>query len=103
MNGIAVVGIGTGIDDNAVKSVPCCVQLVDDRTLVVGLEDLALQPQSLGTIQNLTVQIGEGGVSVHAGLPFAQQIQVRSMNHQYFFDHMLSTPCLPDFATSGPS
>lgn len=46
MNGIAVVGISSRIDDYAVKRGACRMQLINDRSLVVGLEDLALQSQS---------------------------------------------------------
>ena len=80
-DGHAGVGVGGGVDDDAVKGPQGLLDLVHNGPLVVGLEDL--HPNALlgaGVLH----QGHQGGVvllAVEVGLPDPQEVQVGPVNH----------------------
>ena len=76
VNGPRVVGKGPWINEDGPATASCPLDCVDQFALVVGLD--VLHGHSVfgcGLTGHLHV-VGQGGVPVDVGLPFAEQIQV---------------------------
>ena len=75
-NGDAGVGIGGGVDDDAVEYPVSSLDRVHDGPLVVGLETLDLHP---GLLRACLQEVQQGGIvllPVDLRFPQAQQIQI---------------------------
>ena len=83
-DGVAVVRVSAGVDDDAVEHPVRLLNGVDDRALVVGLEALDRDAAALG----VGVDAGaEGGVvlaAVDIRLTLAEQVHVRAVDDQNF-------------------
>ena len=91
VNGIAVMGIGRRVDDDAIIDPRRLLNGVDDSPLVIALEAVRLPAVGGGIVLHPAAQglIGAGAVDIR--LPAAQQIQVWPIDDEKFhvcFLHM---------------
>ena len=80
-DGHAGVGIGGGVDDDAVLLPISLLDLVHNGPLVVGLEDLHVDALLGAGVLHQLHQGGVVGLAVEVGLPNAQHVQVGAVNH----------------------
>ena len=80
----AGMGIGTGIDHDAVGTVTVgLLDAVDQAALMVGLVELHLHTIAVAKRADLLAQGIIGTGAVQGRLTDAQHIQIRSVDHQY--------------------
>ncbi len=84
-DGIAVVGVGACIEQDAVIIGQRAVQQVDQLPFVVGLKDVARNAQLLSQLPDALIDLLQRLFAVGARLADAGEIDVRSMQDQYFF------------------
>ena len=80
--GYAGVGVGGGIEDDAVVDSPGGLDLVYQVSLVVGLVNSSLQAQGLGRALDEGQKVVVGGGAVNLRLPQAQQIEIGTVENQ---------------------
>ena len=71
-----------GVEEEPVRGVPCIVDGVDERALVIRLERPRGGAAGLGLGGDLRVDLRERRRPVDLGLPDAEQVQVRPVEHQ---------------------
>ena len=81
-NGHAGVGIGGGVDDDAVHLPVGPLDLVHNGPLVVGLEQLHLSAALVCRLADKGLQGSKVLLAIDIGLPNAQHVQVWAVNHQ---------------------
>src|ERR1044072_1426616 len=77
------VRIGAGIDHDAGITFACRLDAVDQRALVVALEELDFYPQTVGFGTAGLLDVGERLASVDLGLPLAQHVEVGPVEYQH--------------------
>ena len=83
------MGIGGGVDDDAVHLAVCPLDFVNKVTLVVGLVLLHFQTLGAGGFIQQAQKVGESVFTVDTRLPDAKHIQVGAVDDQNF--HMGSS------------
>ena len=91
--GDACVGVGGGIEDDAVVDAPGGLDLVNQVSFVVGLVNRGLQAQGLGRALNEIQKVLVGGGAVNFRLPQAQQIEVGAVEDQKLHGAVTSRIC----------
>ena len=81
-NGVAVVGVRAGVDDDGVVHAVGGVDLVDDGPLVIGLIAAGGGAVLLRVPLDEGAQVGVAGLAVDARLPLAQQVQVGAVDDE---------------------
>ena len=72
----AIVGQRSGVDHNAVDGAGQFLQLIDQRTFVVGLETLDGHAQDVGTLSDAAIDLIEGQYAVVVAVASAQVVEV---------------------------
>jgi len=85
-NGDAVVRVGTGVDYNSVGPVRGVLNGVDNSPFRVGLEYADLHTELFGGVGYPRIYLIQRGWAVNFRFPYAQQIEIRTMNHKYAHD-----------------
>ena len=88
-NGHGGMGIGGGVDDDAVHLAVCPLDFVHNVPLVVGLVLLHFQTLGAGGFIQQAQKVGESVFTVDTRLPDAQHVQVGAVDDQNF--HMGSS------------
>ena len=83
------MGIGGGVDDDAVHLAVSPLDFIHKVTLVIGLVLFHLQALGAGGFIQQPQKIGEGVFTVDTRLPDAQHVQVGAVDDQNF--HMGSS------------
>ena len=78
------MGIGGGVDDDAVHLAVCPLDFVHKVTLVIGLVLFHLQALGAGSFIQQAQKVGEGVFTVDTRLPDAKHIQVGAVDDQNF-------------------
>ena len=77
VDGVAVMAVGAGIDDDALGAVlPCLLDHVDQHALMIGLHKAHLISAVFGIFRDLPAQLGIGAVPIYLRLPLSQQVQI---------------------------
>lgn len=74
------MGIGGGVQDNAVLALCRALNGTDQLTLVIALEKIDLHPERLAMGAGCGLDIGERGASIDFRLAAAKQVQVRPVD-----------------------
>ena len=80
--GHAGMGVGSGVEHDAVEVKPHLVYLVDETSLVIALV-VAYLDVGIALLKLLEVAF-EALVTIDAGFSFAQQVEIRTVNNLYF-------------------
>ena len=81
-DGVAVVGVSAGVDDDGVVYAVGGVNFVDNGPLVVGLEAAGRGAVGGGVVLDEGAQGLIGLIAVDARLPLAQQVQVGAVDDE---------------------
>ena len=98
----AGVGVGGGVDDDAVHFAAGALDGVHQDPLVVGLEDLAFDPQLSAEVPDILLQGGVGLPAVDIRLPDAQHIQVGAVEKQQLHRALSSFSMVSSVSSRGP-
>jgi hypothetical protein len=90
IDGVAVVGIGPGVDDDAVIHPVGGLYLVNERPFVVALADVHPDVPGGGIGHKLHAQVVVAAGAVDARLPLSQQVQVGAVDDQELQDYFNS-------------
>ena len=82
-DGVGVVRISAGIEDNTVTFQPCGMKNVDQLALVVGLRKGKRDAHRFRRGGQVRADIVKRYRAVNAGLSFSEQIQIRSVQNKY--------------------
>jgi hypothetical protein len=83
VQGHAVLRESGRIDDRAIGAVDVLVQLVDERTLVIGREDDQLDPKLLCQLLQLGLDFRQRCRAVDVRLAASEQVEVGSVQDEY--------------------
>jgi len=83
-DGITVMCIGSGIDNNAGIVVAKRVKVIDDGSLMVGLEETAIKTELLCMGGNFAVDAVKSIGAVDAGLTFAGEVDIGTIDNGNF-------------------
>ena len=83
----AGVGVGRGIDDDAVETIECRLDRVHDGAFVIRLEQLAFYPLRGAYLPNKGLQRGEVLFAVDVRLAHAQQVQIGTVDDQQLHEY----------------
>ena len=81
-NGVAVVSVSSGVDDDGVVNAVGSVDLVDDGPLVVGLETAGRGAAGGSVVPDQGTQSIIALAAVDPRLPLAQQVQVGTVDDE---------------------
>ena len=90
-NGDRGVGVGTGVEHDAVVVEAHLMDLRDDLTFRIALEILQIVFR-VAFLQYLEILV-EGSVAVHRRFASSQQVEIRTVEDQYFHDKMRLYMC----------
>ena len=76
------MGVGGGINDDAVHFAVSLLDLLHNGPLIVGLEQLHLHPKFRRGGADEVLQRGKILPAIDVGLPDPQQIQIGSVDHK---------------------
>ena len=76
--------VSRGVDDDAVRRAVGRLDRIDDRALVVGLEQLDLHARFARRCADEILQRGKVPAAVDGGLTQTEQVQVRSVDDEKF-------------------
>ena len=82
VQGPGVMGECTGVDDDAIASIPCLLDLINQFTLVIALVGRGFKTQSLCFERCCHHVVSERRRAVDLGLALTEQVQVRPMQNQ---------------------
>lgn len=88
----ARMGQSTRVDQEAVNATDRPADEIEDRSLVVRLERLQLQPQLLTEIFEASLDLTEGDPSVYFGLPLSEQLKVGAVYERAAHGSRVSPP-----------
>lgn len=80
-NGHAGMRITTGIKNNGAMKPPGFLDLIDEDPFNVGLEKFNANFVGRGSLPNERLDVLKGLLAINLRLPFAQKIQVRSIQN----------------------
>ena len=83
-NGYAGVGVGGGVDDDAVRLAQRALDDVHQHALMVGLKALHFDAFPGADLPDKRFQIGKGLPTINIRLPNAQQVQVWTVQDKQF-------------------
>ena len=103
-NGNGGVGVGCGIDDNAVYLPVSPLDFIHQISLVVGLVLLNLNAQLPGGVFQQVEKVYEGAFSIDSRFPNPQHIEIRAVDNQnfHFVSSRISRIC-PAVSSAAPS
>src|SRR5919198_2493708 len=81
------MGEGAGIDDDAGVALARRLDAVDQRSLVVALEEIDGYPQPLGFRAAGLLDVGQSLAAVDLRLPLAQHVEIGPVEQQHRLSH----------------
>ena len=84
-NGHTRVGVGRGIDQNAIKTIARLPDQIHDFALMIGLDDFKPGLKPAGFALKIPINALDGHMPVDFNLPLSEQLKIGPMDDEDFF------------------